>query len=164
MILETTYQASTPRRDRTEAVQALDTATLQKTHWTGGNFPSEQLTEYKEEYVRFPLSSRNRPTNRDELMRTHFKLGTEDAVEPEIVERAVPYVVEPTPNYKEQLIATHFNLKDPDAPPWTTTTRSDYRPHSARPVRQAEMELMRGQGMKDCFAMAGQFPTKFKFT
>lgn len=157
---ETTYQASLKNRPRTSSVQEIDAATLQKTHWSGGNFPSEQQSEYTRKYVPYDIMIPSSSLSRDELNQTHFALGSiapyEDKRNPPNQRPLFPPTK--TENFKEKLIATHFNLKEKEIPKWSTTSSEAYVHHSPNASPQSNPQFHRGEGVKENFQNLAQYP------
>lgn len=140
--------------------RGLDTATLQRTHWTGGNFPTEAKSEYASSFRGYTTDATRDPSyTRDEMMRTTFTLGTDEPMESR--QRAPQYgiVAEPTPNYRDMMVSSHFSLADQKAPAWETTHKASFREYPSNPSQMANMDLQRGAGAKDCFENFGAFPT-----
>ena len=159
---ETTYRHDMRPKSREANEQALDTITLQRTHWIPGDLRGTTISEMHDKYRRYQLQTQDAARTRDEMMRTSFELGDGSPMASRHVEPYVPVNVEQN-SLREQMVSTHFNLKNPteQASGWESTNRHDFRRFEYKPVEIADMGLNRGLGAKATFENLGCFgPTR----
>ena len=159
---ETTYGAAMRPLTGDIQSQKINTKLLQRTHWTPGNIPTTQESEYVAKYRDFKTkASRDPAYTRDEMMRTTFTLGNDKDPFAERTKMAEYHEGIPKrENYQKEFTATHFDLTSTSAPKWETTNRAEFRPLSAQPATPINHHLNRGFGAKSSFEQMGAFETK----
>ena len=155
---ETTYHDAMRPRTRDENRQQLDTIMLQKTHWNPGDYKSTMVSEAHASYPDYKQNvQRTQEITRDMMMRTNFSLDDGETVMKRERQQFTPGEVRAAANLKEQMVATHFDLTTPTAPPWETTHQDAFRRHDCPPAESAQMELNRGLGTKSTFDQLSAF-------
>lgn len=149
---QTTYRADWTPKERDANAQALDTAKLQATHWTAGDLPGTTISEMHDKYRKLGNAQRETALTRDQMMRTSFELGDGSPMESRVLTRSVT-AIPPRSNLREQMVATHFDLKNPAEPSakWQSTNRHDFRALGGKPSDPADITLNRGIGAKSTF-------------
>ena len=139
----------------------IDTKTLQRIHWTAGTDNNSYESEYSSQYKKLPSATRDSSISRDSMMRTHFSLGN-CPTEQRVVTRATTSSIPHRENLRDQMVSTHFDLKDPSAPKWRTSNQDAfYKGASGISAGRVDNSILTGSGAKQCFQCAAAFgPTK----
>jgi hypothetical protein len=95
------------------------------------------------------------------MMRTSFALGDNSPMPTRQATRQT-YTAEPRPNLRDQMVSTHFDLKNPAElkVPWQTTHDYDFQDPKSGPPPPVSMALNRGFGAKATFENMGAYQTR----
>jgi hypothetical protein len=156
----TTYDSAMRPHTQQIARQSLDTTFLQRTHWTPGDLPGGNRSEYHARYQDFSSAEPSRPQlSREDMMRTSIRFGDGTPMPARAAVRQPVTETPPRASLRDRMVATHFDLTNPadmDARP-RSTHQSDFRAPHAPPPAKVETSLNRGQGARATFEQMGGF-------
>ncbi|KAH0787385.1 hypothetical protein GPJ56_008580 [Histomonas meleagridis] len=150
---ETTYNSTMKPQSRDVSPQTIDTIALQQTHWTVGNDSSEKISEAHSAYHKYNVQNNINPAyTRNQMMRTTFKLGDGSPMESRVNNMATASHAPKRESFREQMEATHFEIKNPYSnDKWETTNHADFKPIKSNPAQTVNLQLNKGEGAKASF-------------
>jgi hypothetical protein len=143
--------------------QSLDTSSLQRTHWTPGDLPAGNVSEYSSRFRDF----RNEPTRRpvmstEDMMKTSIRFGDGTPMASRVLTRESYSGVPPRAGLRDRMVATHFDLTNPSEMQARreSTHQTDFAaPGPTAPIVVATA-LNQGTGARATFEQMGGFETR----